>query len=164
MASNCVEASPLKRVQQWSQAERKDIEIDQPYLTAQYNKNIGRVDQMDHNIGKLRPAIRMKKWWWPLFLWLLVVSMQNAWLLYRNVANEQLIGGTELDNSFEKSCLCIRLQETLCHNSFKSSFEKSCRSQKVFVTHLSVGNCVKVRTRKQGLAIHEYQFWTAAKQ
>ena len=57
MASNCVGASPLKRAQRWSQAERKDIEIDQAHLIAQYNKNMGGVDQMDHNIGKLRPAI-----------------------------------------------------------------------------------------------------------
>ena len=41
---------------------------------------------------------------------------------------EQLIGGTELENSFDKSCFRIRLQETLCHNSL-SSFEKSCLSQ-----------------------------------
>ena len=46
---------------------------------------------------------------------------------------------------------------------FLSSFEKSCLSQKLFVTHFSVGNRVKVETRKQGLAIDKYQFRTAAK-
>ena len=75
MAHNCVGASPLKRAQQWSQAARKNIEIDQPYLIAQYSKNMGVVDQMNQNNGKLRPAIRMKKWWWPLFSWLLEVSL-----------------------------------------------------------------------------------------
>ena len=54
---------------------------------------------------------------------------------------KQLIVGTELENSFEKSCL----------------------SQKLFVRHSSVGNRVKVGTRNQGLVIHEYQFRTAAK-
>ena len=44
-----------------SQAERNIIEVQQPHLIHLYNKNMGGVDQMDHNIGKLRPAIRVKK-------------------------------------------------------------------------------------------------------
>ena len=50
--------------------------------------------------------------------------------------------------SFEKSCFRVRLRETLCHNSF-CNVEKSCLSQKLFVTHSSVGNRVIVRTRSK---------------
>ena len=89
MASNRLGVAPLKTARRWSHAEKKTIEVQQPHLIHLYNKNMGGVDQMDHNIGKLRPAIRMRKWWWPLFSWLLGVFMQNAWLLYRRVANEQ---------------------------------------------------------------------------
>lgn len=35
------------------------------------------------NINADRIAIRGKKWWWPLFTWMLDVSVQNAWLLAR---------------------------------------------------------------------------------
>ena len=33
--------------------------------------------------------MRMKKCWWPLFSWLLNVSVQNAWLVYPRIAEEQ---------------------------------------------------------------------------
>ena len=67
MASNCLGVAPLKTARRWSQAEKKTIEVQQPHLIHLYNKKMGGVDQMDHNIGKLRPAICTKKWWWPLF-------------------------------------------------------------------------------------------------
>ena len=47
------------------------------------------VDQLDHNISKLRIDIRMKKGWWPFFAGLVNLSVQNASLLYRSIAEEQ---------------------------------------------------------------------------
>ena len=41
------------------------------------------VDRMDQNILAYRITIRSRKWWWPLFSYLLQVAMQNAWLVYR---------------------------------------------------------------------------------
>ena len=61
MASTCLGVAPLKTARRCSQAEKKIIEVQQPHLIHPYNKNTSGVDQMDHNIGKLRPAIRMKK-------------------------------------------------------------------------------------------------------
>ena len=44
---------------------------------------------MDEHIAKLRVAIRMKKWWWPMFSWLLNVSVNNAWQTYHILAHSQ---------------------------------------------------------------------------
>lgn len=43
---------------------------------------MGGTDQMDPNINCYRIGIRSKKWYWPLFTWLLDVAVQNSWVLY----------------------------------------------------------------------------------
>ncbi|KAI5713033.1 hypothetical protein M8J75_013171 [Diaphorina citri] len=44
---------------------------------------MGGTDRLDQNVSCYRSNIRSKKWWWPLFLWGIDVSIQNAWLLHR---------------------------------------------------------------------------------
>jgi DNA excision repair protein ERCC-6 len=86
LASNCHGVEPLGTAKRWSAAQKKCVEITQPFVVSQYNANMGGVDRMDQNIGAYRICIRNKKWWWPLFAYLLDVSMQNAWLLHRLTA------------------------------------------------------------------------------
>jgi len=83
LASNCHGMEPAGTAQRWSSAEKRRIDITQPYLIGQYNKYMGGVDRMDQNIGTYRISIRSRKWWWPLFAYLLDVTMQNAWIIYR---------------------------------------------------------------------------------
>ena len=83
MASNCHGVEPVGSAQRWSSLEKKRIEIPQPFLIGQYNRNMGGVDRMDQNIAVYRISIRSRKWWWPLFAYLIDVAMQNAWLIYR---------------------------------------------------------------------------------
>lgn len=83
LASSCHGVEPVGSAQRWSRAERSKVSIKQPHLIGQYNRNMGGVDGMDQNIGAYRITIRSRKWWWPLFSYLLQVAMQNAWLLYR---------------------------------------------------------------------------------
>lgn len=83
LASNCHGMEPAGSAKRWSTAEKRRIEIPQPYLIGQYNKNMGGVDRMDQNIATYRISIRSRKWWWPLFAYMVDVAMQNAWLIYR---------------------------------------------------------------------------------
>jgi len=39
---------------------------------------MGGTDRMDENIAMYRIGIRGKKWWWPLFTWLLDAAIHNA--------------------------------------------------------------------------------------
>ena len=86
IASNCHGIEPVEKARRWSRAERKTVDITQPFVIGQYNRNMGGVDRMDQNIATYRINIRSKKWWWALFAYLLDVGMQNAWLVYRMTA------------------------------------------------------------------------------
>ena len=57
---------------------RPDEQPTSPMLTI-----MGGIDRVDQNVSTYRVSIRMKKWWWPLFSFLISVSINNAWQLYR---------------------------------------------------------------------------------
>ena len=67
LASNCYGVNPVRSASRWSNAEKKRISIDQPDVVYQYNQFMGGVDRLDENIAKVSVAIRIKKWWWPMF-------------------------------------------------------------------------------------------------
>ena len=101
MASNCHGVEPIGSVKRWSKAAGTMIDVPQPHLINKYNKNMGGVDRMDQNIGAYRISIRSRKWWWPLFAYLLDVAMQNAQLIYRlmEAKNHQPIDQLEFRRS-----------------------------------------------------------------
>lgn len=43
---------------------------------------MGGIDLMDRLLGSYRPTITAKKWWWPLFIHALNVSVVAAWRLH----------------------------------------------------------------------------------
>ena len=96
LASNCYGVNPVRSASRSSNAEKKRISIDQPDVVYQYNQFMGGVDRLDENIAKVRVAIRMKKWWWPMFSWLLNVSVNNAWQTYRMLARSQQLESLHL--------------------------------------------------------------------
>ncbi|KAI5695577.1 hypothetical protein M8J76_004594 [Diaphorina citri] len=51
--------------------DKKKIHVLQPKAIKYYNKNMGGTDRLDQNVSRYRSNIRSKKWWWPLFAWLL---------------------------------------------------------------------------------------------
>ena len=57
--------------------------IEQPFLVKLYNEHIGDVDTMDQNVTKYQVAIRGKKWYWCLILYMLDVAVNNAWQLHK---------------------------------------------------------------------------------
>lgn len=89
VASNCHGLHPIASAQRWSSAQGKALIVDQPFSIHAYNSGMGGVDRMDQNISKYRTSIRIKKWWWPFFAYMLDVSVQNAWLLYRLCASNE---------------------------------------------------------------------------
>ena len=84
LASNCHSVEPLGQARRWSHKEKKIVTISQPHTIAAYNKYMGGVDRLDQNVATYRISIRTKKWWWPLFSFLISATVNNAWLLYRD--------------------------------------------------------------------------------
>lgn len=83
VASTCHGIEPLSQVKRYSQKEKKIISVPRPNLIGKYNAAMGGTDLMDENIARYRIAIRSKKWWWALLSWLIDISIQNAWYLYK---------------------------------------------------------------------------------
>lgn len=75
---------PLKTAKRYSRSEHKKIDIPQPNIISHYNRNMGGVDQMDANVSVYRIAIRGKKWYMPIILWLIDVAFNNAYMLARS--------------------------------------------------------------------------------
>lgn len=70
-------------MQRWSVTEKKKVAITRPTLFGVYNKGMGGVDQMDQQVAAYRTRIRQCKWWWPIVVYMLDVTVVNAWYLSR---------------------------------------------------------------------------------
>ena len=44
---------------------------------------MGGANRADRSIGLYRNSMRRKKWWWPIFTWMLDAAVFNAWALHR---------------------------------------------------------------------------------
>jgi hypothetical protein len=113
VASTSIGTEPVGQARYWSGALKKKISIPQPaciiYMSgidrmdqnissciinmsgvdrmdqniSSCRINMSGVDRMDQNISCYRINIHSKKWYWPLIAFLLNVTMNNAWQLYR---------------------------------------------------------------------------------
>lgn len=90
IATNQYGVNPVTNVRRYSQKEKKHIQVSRPALLAEYNKKMGGTDRMDQNVGQYRIQIRNRKWYWALFTWLIDISINNAWCLYRKSNNSQI--------------------------------------------------------------------------
>jgi DNA excision repair protein ERCC-6 len=80
IASNCHQHLPEGTANR--RVGRTIERVPQPMLISKYNKGMGGVDLMDRLLGKYRPSICGKKWWWPLFTNALNVSVVAAWRMF----------------------------------------------------------------------------------
>ena len=83
VGSNAVGVSPEKRVKRWSRAEKKRVDIPMPLAIERYNKGMGGVDLVDRAISNVRPSIHGKKWYFPLIIHALNVSVAASWRIYQ---------------------------------------------------------------------------------
>lgn len=74
---------PVTKASRYSSAAKKKISVTRPALFTKYNKHMGGTDVMDQNINHYRCGIRCKKWWWPIFTYLIDASINNAWICMR---------------------------------------------------------------------------------
>lgn len=83
MATNFDKINPVHRVSRFSKKERTRILINQPHMVNHYNHNMGGIDRADQNVSLYRVSIKGKKWYFPIFCYMVDLSMHNAWQLYR---------------------------------------------------------------------------------
>ena len=80
VASNCMTHEPVQVAKR--RVGKNLVSVPQPFLVKKYNEGMGGVDLLDRLLGAYRPTIRSKKWWWPLFVNAINISVVAAWRLY----------------------------------------------------------------------------------
>ena len=76
MLSNQFGAKPTKKAERYSRKQHKKVAVEQPNLIYQYNKFMGGVDLMDNHVANYRISMRGKKWYIPIFLWMMDSHVQ----------------------------------------------------------------------------------------
>ena len=76
-----IEASST--VKRWSRNDKRNIEIDCPFVVREYNKFMGGVDLMDMLLSLHRVDRKSTKWYMRLVFHLLGITLNNLWLLSR---------------------------------------------------------------------------------
>ena len=70
---------PVGPVGRYSKDAGGRIQVQRPHAIKKYNEYMGGTDRQDQHVNNYRTTMRGKKWWFPIFTWLVDVSAQNAW-------------------------------------------------------------------------------------
>ena len=73
----CHGVQPVTKVSRYCHMQKRKISIPQPALVSKY-KFMGGTDRMNENISYYRTGIRAKKWYWPLFTWMMDAVMHGC--------------------------------------------------------------------------------------
>lgn len=84
VASN-FEKDEIVNTTRWCRTSKSKKRVPQPKLIANYNKGMGGFDKMDGLIALYRCRVRQRKWYWPIFAYLLAATISNAWLLMKGL-------------------------------------------------------------------------------
>ena len=71
VGSNFQRDSPPDDCLRWSTAVKERISVPRPKAITAYNSHMGGTDNMDQAINVYRPMMRNRKWYWPLFVFIL---------------------------------------------------------------------------------------------
>lgn len=105
MITNYDTVYPLNTVKRWSKQQKMKIDVPQPHLFKNYNRYMGGVDLSDQSVNTYRISIRGKKWWWPLFTYMLDLAMTNAWKLYLLASEGEKISQLDFTRSIVRHYL-----------------------------------------------------------
>lgn len=83
VASNCHGVNPISEVRRFSKKDKKQIQVKRPNVIKEYNRCMGGTDRMDQNVNAYRIRIRNRKFYWPILTWLIDISINNAWIIYK---------------------------------------------------------------------------------
>ena len=85
VGSNCHSIHPIGECRRYCRQSGQKISVSCPNVIKSYNQWMGGTDRMDQNVSMYRTNIKGKKWYFPIFSWLIDVAIQNAWLLHRGI-------------------------------------------------------------------------------
>lgn len=77
------DSSTMKTARRYDRNARKFTTVPQPTCIDNYNTYMGFVDLMDQEVSTYRVRMRQRKWWWPIFSYMLSVTVNNAYQLMK---------------------------------------------------------------------------------
>nr|XP_050043543.2 piggyBac transposable element-derived protein 3-like [Dermacentor andersoni] len=90
LLSSFVGTQPATSVSRYDRQKKERSEIPCPAAITIYNKHMGGVDLLNSLISIYRPYLRLKRYYFRVFLHILDLTTVNAWLLYkRNVMKKR---------------------------------------------------------------------------
>lgn len=79
VASNLLQIEPVSSCKRFSKAAKKDINITRPNIVKCYNRHMGGVDLLNQAINCYRIRVRIRKWYWKIFTWMIDLACTNAY-------------------------------------------------------------------------------------
>ena len=85
VGSNCEGVWPTDKAKRYNGTKKEYFEVDRPHMITDYNSGMGGTDVMDQALSCYHPSIRNRKWYFPIFVFLLKVGSFNAWMLHKQL-------------------------------------------------------------------------------
>jgi len=143
MVSSILGDKPMSTARRYNRTAKKYIEVPQPDVVLQYNRNMGGVDRFDQNLNHLRISVGGKKWYWQIITWLLDASMQNAWQLHKKA------GGSLTALEFRREVVCYLLMEAAAVSRNNSGSGRQTRPGEADLRYDNVGHYPVIRKNQR---------------
>lgn len=106
LCSNASGEDPVTQAKRWEK-KKGPVTIPQPQVVAHYNSGMGGVDIMDRALADYRPAIKGKKWYWPLLVNAVNIAVVYSWRVYQLCTNDQM-----KQKEFRQSLVAVMLKQS----------------------------------------------------
>ena len=88
LVSSFVGPEPFDKVQRYDRRIRAHVEVPRPNIVKSYYKYTGGIDKLDMMCAMYKPSVKSRRWY--IYLWLhsIMMTVVNAWILYRRHQKE----------------------------------------------------------------------------
>ncbi|KAM3850292.1 piggyBac transposable element-derived protein 2-like [Diretmus argenteus] len=83
LLSNACGIEPEETVRRWSKEAKAKIDVPCPSLILAYNAHMGGIDLSDMLVHLYKTPAKSRRWYFPLFGYVINVCIANAWLVYK---------------------------------------------------------------------------------
>lgn len=135
--SSAAGLTPHASVRRWNKDEKKKVEMDFPQVFAVYNRTMGGVDLHDQHCSDVNVKVKSDKWTWALFRRIIEASISNAFILWKQCANDEdkkYIGIKEFVVEVTNDYMLLNEKNLKNHNISVTEVRRNCKSCTIRVT------------------------------